>query len=315
MARTPAADQEPPEPLHLVIIGGGIAGCAAAETAAHEDNVRVTLVNAGLPLGGTCINAGCLASRRLMAAAKILHTSTHHPIKGLDVTGKMSDFPRLMDQTRKFVAAVQREEYDAHFENLKNLEVIAGHGRFRDAHTVVVGDRVLEADSVIVATGAYDIAPPVAGIEAIDYLTGESLLDIDTLPSSLLFVGATEIGLACAQIYARFGTRVTLLEPRGDILDDDYGDDLRSRLLGYLREQGITILTGVELGEVRRNREGIELIGAVGGKKESWRAAHLVATLPRMPRTDNLSLEELDMRFHERGFIVVDETQQTSVAG
>ncbi|MFU8804969.1 MAG: dihydrolipoyl dehydrogenase family protein, partial [Bradymonadaceae bacterium] len=315
MARTSASDQEPREPLHLVVIGGGIAGCAAAAMAVDEDNVCVTLINAGLPLGGTCVNVGCLASRRLMEAARLLHQSTHNPMSGLEFTGKVTDFKAIMDDKRRFLATVQREEYEAYFKGLNNLEIITGHARLQNGHTVVVGKRTLEADAIILATGTYDHPLSIGGIKTTGYLTGESVLDLDEIPSSLVFVGATEIGLVCAQIFARFGARVTLLEPGDTILDGVYGEELESQLAGYLREEGVTILTGVEPGEVSRHREGIELDYRVGSKKETVRAEHLVMTMPRRARTDNLGLEEIGLQLDQRGFIEVDETQQTNIPG
>lgn len=315
MARTSVVDQQPKEPLRLVIIGGGVAGCAAASTASREENVAVTFINSGLPLGGTCINTGCLAVHWLREAARLVHHGTYHGLKGMKSEARIVDLKALMGQKARRIAEIQHRNYEQVYRTLDNVEVIDGFARLVDPNTVLVGERRIKADRILLATGSSYAPDEVPGIGSIDYLTGESVLTLETLPSSLIFIGATEMGLAIAQIYARFGVDVVVLESGEEIMGRELGADTIRHVSGYLREEGLNIHSGVELSRVGEHAEGVEVQVRVEGSMKTFVAERLVITTERRPCTRNMGLEEVGIEYDDYGFIKVDEAQQTRVSG
>jgi len=179
---------------------------------------------------------------------------------------------------------------------------------------VEVNGETLPADRILVATGVAPSAPPIPGLEEVGYLTNESAFELDDLPQSLIVLGGRYVALECAQMFAHFGTRVTVLQRSSRILPNET-PDLTEALTGFLSDEGIEIVTDVAIGRVSMRDGEVEVEAEVGGVAKSFRASHILAATGRRPNTGNMGLEEAGVELDPQGFLVVDETLRTKVEG
>merc|ERR1712054_313753 len=244
----------------LVIIGGGSAAFAAA-TAAAPLASSVHIENKGLPMGGCCVNVGCVPSKFLIQASYI--TSPHNanpPYRGFcNALNRVSDFAALTTQNRALTESLRQEKYANIIAGFDNVEYVEGHGRLihRDGHLAVavrqnsadeIPYRELFADRVILATGVHNSLPTgfVNDLLRINYLTNETAYFQTTRPESLIVLGGGYVAVEAAQMFARLGSRVTLLQRSTRILSH-IGDDIGTALAGYLQDEGIEVVTGLDI--------------------------------------------------------------------
>jgi mercuric reductase len=165
----------------LVILGGGTAAVAAA-TQADEMGATVALVNSGLPLGGTCVNVGCVPSKALLHAAEVLHQARNHGIPGLTLDLQELDFARIVQGEQDLVKALRHQKYEAVLPELTNVTVIDGRGRFLGPRELAVNEQVLSAGKVTIAAGSTANVPPIRGLADVGYLTHIEALSLTELP-------------------------------------------------------------------------------------------------------------------------------------
>ncbi|MBA2664813.1 MAG: FAD-dependent oxidoreductase [Bradymonadaceae bacterium] len=313
MARSQSTSAASDEPIHLAILGGGAAGCAAAEWAARH-GARVTLCNSELALGGTCINVGCVPARTLMHAATLYHRATNNPFSGLVTQATLVDFPALMTQTRKLVESLQHEHFGDMLERLPGVDYRNAHARLISPTQIEVAGERIDVDRTLIATGSAPYIPEIEGLAGIDYLTNESLLAQRNCPASLIFLGTSDQGLMLAQTFSRLGARVIVLEERERILAGQ-AVDISEVLTASLREEGVHVVTDARVLRLKKKSDGMtEAVVQVGHGQRSFEADRLVFTA-RRPRSEHLGLDELGIKRDALGFIQVDETLQTNVAG
>jgi mercuric reductase len=299
----------------LVILGGGTAAVAAA-TQANEMGATVALVNGGLPLGGTCVNVGCVPSKALLHAAEMVHLARHHGIPGLDIDVRNVEFARVVQGEQDLVAALRHQKYEAVLPELANVMVIEGMARFAGPHDVAVNGQTLTADKIIVATGSTATVPPIPGLGDVDYLTHVEALQLKELPASMVIIGGGPLGVEFAQIYARFGTRVTVLQRAASIVPVAERE-LTQRLTELLRAEGVTIETGVQVEAVRpvggeaTVRKAVSYRNADGYRVEVETDALLVAA-GKTPNSASLGLPLVGVETNAKGAVVVDEHFRTS---
>ncbi len=212
----------------LIVIGGGAGGFGAA-IKANDLGAKTALVHAGLPLGGTCVNVGCVPSKTLLHAAEVLHTATHHGIPGLELAVTRLDVAAIVRDELALVQQLREEKYAAVLRELEHVTLIEGPARFADAHTIDVGGETLSSDRFVIATGSTATVPPVAGLQDVGFLTHIEALRQERMPASLVVIGAGPVGLEFSQLYARFGARVTVLQRGSSIGLRCGGDSARGR--------------------------------------------------------------------------------------
>lgn len=301
------------QPQSLLIVGGGSTAFAAA-LRAHELGARVTLVNAGLPIGGTCVNVGCVPSKTLIRAAEAHHRATHHAFAGIDAHSRMHDFQAIIDQKRALVEALRQAKYSDVIAPLEHVRLIEGRARLLSPTTVEVNGEHLSADRVLIATGASPNLPEVPGLAASGYLTNESAYELDVLPESLIVLGGRFVALENAQMFARLGSRVTVLQRSGRILPTEM-PELTEALTGFLAEEGLDIQTGVRLLNVQRKGREIEVVTEIAGHTRTFRSTHLLVATGRQGNTADMGLEALGVETDTGAYIGVDDTLQTAVPG
>jgi mercuric reductase len=190
----------------LVIIGGG-AGAFAAAIRANGLKAKTAMINSGLPLGGTCVNVGCVPSKRLLRAGEVLHLAQNHKIPGIKLEVKNIDFPTLIEDELDLVSQMRREKYEKVLGALASVSLLEGYAKFISQNEIRVNQETLRAEKIIIATGSKAAVPPIEGIEETGYVTHIEALKLKQLPKKLVIIGAGAISIEFAQMFSRYGSR------------------------------------------------------------------------------------------------------------
>ena len=297
----------------LLILGSGSTAFAAAIKAA-DLGARVAMVERRT-LGGTCANRGCLPSKNLIEAARIVHEAAHPRYAGLTPAAVGVDFPALVTQKDALVREYRAKKYASVAGGLTDLELLEGDASFVDPHTILVGDRRVTGDRVMIATGSRPTIPTIPGLADAPYLTSD-LLDADEagrladLPASLAVLGGGYIAVELAQMFSRLGSRVTIVARSG--LLSGYESDLGRTLAEVFVAEGIEVLTGARVDGVRGDARGVELAIEQSGAGRDVRAERLLVATGRTPNTDRLGLDRADVAVDGDGFVTVNAQLRTS---
>ncbi len=299
---------------HLIIVGGGGAAFAAALKASSL-GARATIINDGLPMGGTCVNTGCVPSKTLLRAAEALHQGQRaSPFAGIATTGKLTDFAAVMRQKRELVEALRQAKYADVIGDDPNITFRRGRGMLIDARTVDVNGERLHGDAILICTGARPAVPDITGLRDVPFLTNESAFELTELPESLLVLGGRYIALECAQIFARLGSRVTVLQRSSRILPRESAR-LTDELTQHLEAEGLHIATSVHPERVRTEKSAVTIEALVGGERRTFRGSHLLIAAGRTPNSQGLGLEAVGIQTDSHGFVGVDGQLRTSAPG
>lgn len=298
---------------HLVIIGGGSAAFAAA-TKADELGGRVTIINDGLPIGGTCVNVGCVPSKTLIRAAEFHHLSNLNRFDGIESQSKLVDFSAIIEQKQQLVEQLRQAKYLDVVSNVSSIRIVNGRAQFVSSNKVKVNGELITGSRFLIATGAAPYVPPIPGLEEVSYLTNQTAFELDELPQSLIILGGRYIALECAQMFARFGSKVMVLQRSDRILPTET-PDLTDSLTTYLSEDGIDVITGVTARSVRREGGEIVVETVIGDVTREFRGSHILVTTGRRPNTADLGLKHIGVELNQGGFVTVDDTMRTTAPG
>lgn len=296
----------------MIVVGGGSAGFAAA-IRGHELGAEVILVNARV-IGGTCVNVGCVPSKTLIRAAEARHRAAHIRFAGIESSSRVSDFAAIIRQKDELVASLCQAKYVDVLAAYENVRPVEGRARFVSRDAIAVDGRTIRAPRIVVATGSRPWIPPIPGLREAEPLTSATLFELNRLPESVVVLGGRYIALECAQMLARLGARVTILQRSGHILPDE-DDDLTEALEGYLRDEGIEVETSVRIERVSQDKGQFIVHARVGGEERNFHAERILCATGRRPMTEEMGLETVGIRLGEDGRILVDDHLQTSVAG
>ncbi|MFJ2580767.1 mercury(II) reductase [Kitasatospora aureofaciens] len=302
----------------LAIIGSGSAAFAAA-IAAIGQGKRVVMVERGT-IGGTCVNVGCVPSKALLAAAEARHTAlaaTRFP--GITAGSGPVDFPALIGGKDALVEQLREEKYtelaaEYGWEMVHGSASFTGNG---DGPALDValnegGTLRIEAGHYLVATGSAPWAPPVEGLEEAGYLTSTTAMELDRLPESMVVVGGNAVGLEQAQIFARLGTEVTVVEAL-DRLAPFEEPEVSAVIERAFADEGITVHTATTLTAVRRDADStVTTLRAPDGGEAELRAEQLLIATGRRPHTTGLNLDQVGVKTGRRGEVAVDDCLRTT---
>lgn len=300
---------QPEDRYHLVVIGAGTAGLVTAAIGAAL-GARVALIERAL-MGGDCLNVGCVPSKALLAAAHGWHAAREAAARfgGPTVSGD-GDFGAMMERMRRIRADISPADSAARFRDEFGVDVFLGDARFVAEKEVEVDGRRLPFHRAVIATGGRARVPDIDGIEDAPFLTNETVFSLTERPEHLAVIGGGPIGCELAQAFARFGTRVTLLESGDRILGND-DPDAADVVAAALRRDGVHLCTEARAESVRGHGESITLRYTRGGESAEITASHLLVATGRAPNVEGLGLEEAGVEFTEKG-IAVDERMRTS---
>ncbi|RJF90223.1 FAD-containing oxidoreductase [Sphingomonas cavernae] len=294
-----------------IIIGAGQAGPPLAGRLTGA-GMKVALVERKL-FGGTCVNTGCMPTKALVACAYAAYLARRGGDYGVMIGDIAIDMKRVQGRAET-VRTNARTNVEKWLRGMDGLTVIEGHARFESADTIRVGEELLTAPRIFLNVGGRANVPDMPGIGEIDYLTNTSILDLDTLPEHLVVVGGSYIGLEFAQMYRRFGARLTIVEKGPRLIareDEDVSDAIRA----ILEDEGIAIRTRAECISFAQRENGIGVgVDCTTGDPEVI-GSHVMLAIGRAPNTHDLGLDKTGVATDARGYITVDDRLQTSVRG
>ncbi|MBU4176701.1 MAG: FAD-dependent oxidoreductase [Proteobacteria bacterium] len=287
----------------LGIIGGGAAGLTVASGAAQL-GAKTLLVEKETALGGDCLHYGCVPSKTLLKTAHVYHLMKNGPKFGLPaITPPGVDFREVSARIRSVIDTIQEHDSVARFCRL-GARVEFGSPVFTDEHAVALGGKNISARAWVIATGSSPEIPPIAGLAATPYLTNRDLFSLDTLPASLIILGAGPIGVEMAQAFCRLGSTVTVIQRSGQILSKE-DRDLAEVVQQALEEEGVTFLlntTVVRVGDLGRDREVVVKNSA--GETVTLTGEAILVALGRTPNVAGLGLEKIGIPFDHAGLTV-----------
>ncbi len=293
----------------LMIIGGGSAAFAAAIKGA-ELGAKVAIVEEGT-IGGTCVNIGCVPSKTLIRAAEHCYHAAYSQFEGLTACPPPRDWQRVIAQKDALVAALRQGKYVDVAAAYPTISILTGHAELAGGRSVAIEGKSYAPGKIIIATGSRPLAPPIPGLTEAGFLDSTDALSLPELPESLIVIGAGAIGLELAQLFGRFGVKVTVLEagPRIAPLEEP---EIGDALCGYLAEEKIDALCNARIERVSRAGNGYVVEVSADGKKHTFEAAKLLVATGRRPHTTGFGLDRAGVQLGERGEIVVDPHLRTT---
>lgn len=300
----------------LIILGSGSTAFGAALRAA-ELGKRVVMIEVRT-LGGTCVNRGCLPSKNLIGAAKLVYDAAHPRYPGLSPTPLAFDFGSLIAQKDQLVHDYRDRKYQSIVGAEKNIDVVYGPARFLSDHAVDVEGRTLEGEHLLIATGSHPVIPDIPGLTNTPYLTSDLLtsgeaVELTERPASLAIIGGGYIALELGQFFSRLGTAVTILERSPQLLAHGYEREVGLAIARIFHDEGITVLTDAHVQSVRTNEDEILVQAQIDGQEQIVQAERLLVATGRHPNTDSIAVEEAGIELDVYGAVQVDEYLRTSV--
>ena len=298
------------EELDLLILGAGSAGFAAA-IRASELGARVAIVERG-PLGGTCVNVGCVPSKTLIRAAEAQHRAGHHAFAGIRVRTERPDFKAVIEQKARLVAELQQAKYWDVLAAYPGIELMRGQAHLRPDGGVEVDGQLIRTRNVLLSMGASPWAPPIEGLSGLPFLTSTTLMELEEQPAHLIAIGGGAVGLELAQAFARLGTKLTVLEALPHVVpaeDPEVGD----ALAGYLREEGLTVRSGVRVHQVSGEPGRYRVVAEDNNGRFVVEGDQLFVATGRRANTSGMGLEEAGIQLGHKGEVTVDDRLKTKL--
>jgi pyruvate/2-oxoglutarate dehydrogenase complex dihydrolipoamide dehydrogenase (E3) component len=293
-----------------IILGAGQAGPPLAGRLTAK-GMRVALVERKL-FGGTCVNTGCTPTKTLVASAYAAHLARRAAELGVNVGGPVTVDMRAVSARVHAIVTSSRDGVESSLAGMKTCTLYRGHARFESANTVRVGDDLLVGERIFMNVGARAFVPDMPGVGRAPYLTNRSMLELATLPEHLVVVGGGAVGLEFAQIYRRFGSRVTIVE-RGPRLAAVEDEDVSVAIKDILEREGIVVRLDAECVRFEARGEKVCVgVDCKDGAREEV-GSHVLLAVGRRPNTDDLDLDKAGVDTNARGYVVVDDQLRTRV--
>jgi mycothione reductase len=296
------------EQFNVLVIGSG-SGMLIASTAV-DNGFKTAIIDSG-PMGGTCLNRGCVPSKMLIYPADIVSILKETQRLGVDATINSIDFKNIMSRMHNVVNGDSATQARA-VKNTPELTWFNETGEFISDYTMQVGEHTITAERIFIVSGVRPKIPPIKGIEAVDYLTSDSVLELETPPKSILIIGGGYIGVEYGHFFSSIGTKTTIIQRPFRLLPEEEPEisDLLKRELEKRMEihVGLEVVSVKQEGNIKsviaRNREDSSL-------KEFSTEALMVAA-GRVPNSDLLKPEKTGVKLDERGYVKVNEYLETS---
>lgn len=301
------------EDFDAIVLGAGEAGAIVASRAVAV-GLKVALAYRD-PWGSTCVNVGCVPSKFMIHRARIAHLARTSRKYHIELSDPKVDLGGIVREKNESVEH-HREESFGNAKNAENLTLLKGAARFVGRKEVEVVGRRLRSDKIFIATGMRPSIPPMEGLDEVDYLTNESLMQLTRLPPELIVVGGGYVGCELGQTFARYGSKVTLVQGPDRLLPEEE-EDASLVLAEALEEEGIRVITGKRAKRVTRDGDRLELgiANKEGGAHETIKGTHLLLATGRRPNSDGLNLEAAGVKADKKGNVIVDEYLETNVEG
>jgi len=295
-----------------IIIGAGQAGPPLAGRLTSA-GMTVAMIERKL-FGGTCVNTGCMPTKALVASARAAHIARRAADFGVVLSGPVGVDMTVVHARAESVASHARANVENWLRGMKGCTVIEGHARFEGPREVRVNGELLTAGKIFINVGGRALVPDMPGIDDVEILTNTGMIALDTLPEHLVVIGGSYIGLEFAQMYRRFGSRITVIE-KGPRLIAREDEDVSATVKEILEGEGINFRLDAECIHFTRHPEGILAgVDCTSGDREVL-GSHVLLAVGRRPNTDDLGLDRAGVHMDARGYITVDDHLRTNVEG
>jgi len=296
--------------LHIAIIGSG-SGAFAAAIKTVENGARVTMIEGGEVIGGTCVNIGCVPSKIMIRAAHIAHLQAHHALNGIQKNQPKIDRAALVAQQQSRVEELRHAKYESIIESNPGINLMRGMARFKDATTLVVTDKngsenTVQADRILIATGASPSIPDISGLGDTPYWTSTEALIAKQIPEHLVVIGASVVALEIAQAFLRLGAKVTVMARSVFLSKED--PEIGEGLVSVFEEEGAHVLLHTLPDSVSHDGEKFIMPSKAG----EIRCDQLLIATGRQANTNLLDLAKATVKTGPGKAIVVDKHMRTS---
>ena len=295
-----------------IVIGSGQAGPFLAARLA--DAGMTTALIEREHWGGTCVNDGCMPTKTLVASARAAHIARRAADFGVTITGSVGVDMKAVRARKDRIVQQAVANLTGWLQGIANLTLVWGHARFVSPHEVEVAGQVLTAPKIFINVGGRPTAPDWDGLDRVPTLNNTSVMDLDVLPEHLLVAGGSYIGLEFAQIFRRFGARVTVMEAADRLIARE-DVEVSREVQAILEREGIEFITGVNAASVSSDPQGLSVSLQAGGMAHKVQGSHLLVATGRRPNTNGLGLARAGIATDARGFIQVDDQLRTNVPG
>lgn len=297
--------------LEVAIIGTG-SGAFAAAIKASEQGAKVTLIEGGEVIGGTCVNVGCVPSKIMIRAAHIAHQQAHHAFDGMSLHRPTIDRGAMVQQQQTRVEELRHSKYEGILETHPDINLIRGWAHFADAHTLMVsqtdGSEIpVTADRILIATGAHPAIPDIPGLKETPYWTSTEALTAKEIPEHLVVIGASVVALELAQAFIRLGSKVTIMA-RSTLLSKE-DPAIGAALVKVFEEEGARVQLHTLPDTVTYDGNAFILTSKAG----EMNCDQLLVATGRQPNTERLKLEKTGIETGRNGAIIIDDHMRTSV--
>jgi pyruvate/2-oxoglutarate dehydrogenase complex dihydrolipoamide dehydrogenase (E3) component len=295
-----------------IVIGTGQAGPSLAVRLAQSG--RKTAIIERKRIGGTCVNNGCIPTKTLIASARAAHVARRAADFGVRIGSAVRIDMAAVKARKDAVVRASTDGLTRWLAKTSGLTYIEGHARFESPRAVRVGDRLLEAEAFFLNVGGRASVPDMPGLDQIRYFTNESMMDVDFVPEHLLIVGGSYVGLEFAQMYRRFGSRVTVVEmgPRLIAREDD---EVSATVKEILEAEGIAFRLNAKCIALARRGGGVAMQVSCDEEPREVVGSHVLLAVGRVPNTADLGLDEAGVATDDRGYVKVDDVLRTNVPG
>ena len=302
------------EKYDAIIIGAGQAGPPLAERFSQAGQ-RAAIVERKL-LGGTCVNVGCIPTKTLVASARAAYMARRGGDFGVVIDGEIRVDMQRVKARMKEVSGQSNRNVGRWIEGMEHVTLYRGQAHFEGPNTVTVGDTRLSADKIFINVGGRARVPDIEGLEQVPYLTNSTMMEVDFLPEHLLVLGGGYIGLEFAQMYRRFGSRVTVIQKSPRLIPRE-DDDVTATVHEILTGEGVVVELGASCLAVSKTPEGgVSMrVHCQDGVAREVVGSHLLLAVGRVPNTHDLGLENAGVEVDRRGYIQVDDQLRTNVPG
>jgi pyruvate/2-oxoglutarate dehydrogenase complex dihydrolipoamide dehydrogenase (E3) component len=303
------------ESFDAIIIGSGQGGNPLADALVQAG--KKTAMIERKDAGGTCINTGCTPTKTMVASARVAYLARRGADYGVDLGPVTIDMGRVRERKRAIVSSA-RQSREKKLEKA-HVELIRGEASFIGPLKISVallggGERQLVAKQIFIDTGTHSAIPPIEGLDGVPYLDNESVMELDHVPAHLVVLGGGYIGLEFSQMFRRFGSKVTIIQSRSQLLREE-DPDIAAEVLKILQQDGIEVLLNAHATRVTSAGGVIRVQVAVGDKTLTIEGSDLLLGAGRVPNTDALKPAAGGVEIDKRGFIRANDRLETTAPG
>lgn len=300
-----------------IIIGAGQAGIPLAKKLAEAG--KKTAILEKRTVGGTCINDGCTPTKTMIASARAAFQARKAEELGIEIPKIKVNLHRIVKRKNEIVKSFRASSQEG-LENTDGLSLIFGTAQFTSEKELTVSlnngeEEQLSADWIFINTGTQTNIPDIEGLKSINYLTSTTILDLEEIPEHLLILGGNYIGLEFGQMYSRFGSKVTILEKSDRLLAKE-DEDIAKEVSDFLAAEEIGILTNTKAQKFELDEQGAIIATIIiNGETKEIHASHVLVAVGRSPQTQQLGLEQANIKTNEEGYVMVNNKLETNIPG